>query len=215
MNPSKTVGTYATSSDLTIAVPTTAHEVAALQERAEAELEAWGTFTIDTAEEYAAVDATLSDLVRRKDAAMAMRKTATGPLYKATKTIESWFAPYLGAITELEGRLKHEMGAYRLAQAVREREAREAAAVAADAGDEGTLMTALVVATEAAQPPDGRATVAFGWRVARVVDDLVQREWLVPDRARMDAYARAWHEEEPPVIAGVVFERAAKIGARR
>lgn len=198
-----------------ITVPTTAHEVAALQVRAEAELEAWGKFTIDTAEEYAAVDATLSDLVRRKDAAVAMRKTATGPLYKATKTIESWFAPYLGALTALEHALKEGMGTFRLAQATREREAREAAAHAADAGDDGALLDALTVATEAAQAPAGRATVGFAWQVARVIDGMVPQEWWCVDRARIDAHARVWKGDEPPVIPGVVFERAAKIGARR
>lgn len=201
---------------ITVDVPTTAHEVAALQEIAEIELAAWCEgFAIETAEEYAAVDSCLSDVVRRKDAATAMRTSATGPLYKATKTIEGWFAPYLGALTKMEALLKGGMGSYRLAQATKEREAREAAAQAADAGDGAALTEALTVATEAAQAPAGRASVGFEWRVHRVVPDLVPREWLIPDERRIAQFAKAHKGDDAPVIPGVIFERHAKIGARR
>jgi len=201
--------------EVVLQVPATAHEIAALQKIAESDLQTWREFTIDTAEEYEAVDAVLSDVVRRKDAATAMRTSATGPLYKATKTIESWFAPYLGALTGLEVLLKGGMGTYRLAQAEREREAREAAAVAADADDSEALTEALTVAAEAAQAPAGRASVGFEWRVARIVEDLLPREWWTPNTKRIDAHAKAHKGDDPPVIPGVVFERVAKIGARR
>jgi hypothetical protein len=201
---------------LTITVPNTAHEVAALQADAELELATWSEFSIDTAAEYEQVDTFLTGIVRRKDAALAMRTSATGPLYKSTKTIEGWFAPYLAALTALEGKLKAGMGTYRLAQQARERDARAEAARLASSGDSGAaLVEALTVATEAAQPPAGRASVGFEWRVHRVADDLVTREWLCVDRARIDAYAKSWKGDEPPVIPGVVFERFAKIGARR
>jgi hypothetical protein len=201
--------------EVVLQVPATAHEIAALQAAASGELEAWKGFTIDTPEEYAEVDRCLTDVVRRKDAATAMRGSATGPLYKATKTIEGWFAPYLGALTGLEVLLKGGMASYRLAQAEREREAREAAAAAADAGDGAALTEALTVATEAAQAPAGRASVGFEWRVHRIVPDLLPREWWTPDEKRIAAFAKAHKGDDPPVIPGVVFERHAKIGARR
>lgn len=200
---------------VTLNVPATAQEVAALQRQAEAELATWHEFTIDNAEEYEQVDAVLSDVVRRKDGATAMRKRATGPLYKATKEIESWFAPYLRALEKMESILKSSMGQYRVAQAEREREARELAAHAADAGDAGALVEALTVATEAAQAPAGRATVGFEWRVKRIAEDLLPREWWTPDTERIAAFAKAHKGDDAPVIPGVVFERAARVGARR
>lgn len=200
---------------ITLHVPATAPEVAALQAAAEAELAQWGGFTIDTAEEYAAVDAVLSEVVRRKDGATAMRKRATGPLYKATKEIESWFAPYLGALTKLETLLKGGMGAYRLAQDAKAAEARKLAAEAADAGDGAALTEALTVATEAAQAPAGRASIGFEWRVHRIAEDMVPDEWWCIDRAKIDAHAKAHKGDDPPVIPGVIFERFARVGARR
>lgn len=200
---------------ITIMVPATAHEIAALQADAERELAAWGTFSIDTPDEYAAVDAFLTRVVQRKDAAVEMRKSATGPLYKATKTIEGWFAPYLAALTAMETTLKRGMGDYRLAQAAREREARELAAAAADTGDAGALMSALTVATEAAVAPAGRASVGFTWTVKRVNANMLPDEWWTPDEARIAAYAKAWKGDDAPVIPGVVFERTVRVGARR
>lgn len=204
-----------TEYSVTLNVPATAPEVAALQKTAEAELLAWANFTIDTPEEYAAVDATLSEVVRRKDAATAMRQRATGPLYKATKEIESWFAPVLRALTALESKLKGGMSAYRIAQETRAREARELAAKAADAGDSGALTEALTTAIEAATPPAGRASVGFEWRIHRIADDLVPDEWWSVDTKRIEAHAKAHKGDDPPIIPGVVFERFAKIGARR
>lgn len=201
--------------EITLNVPANAHEVAALQAAAETELAKWSGFTIDTAEEYEAVDAFLSEVVRRKDAATAMRKRGTGPLYQATKEIEGWFAPVLSTLTKLETLLKGGMGTYRLEQQKREREARELAAKAADAGDSGALVDALTVATEAAQPPAGRASVGFEWRVHRVADDLVPDEWWCIDRAKIEAHAKAHKGDDPPVIPGVIFERFARVGAKR
>lgn len=202
--------------DMIVSVPSSAHEIAALQRIAESELTAWrGGFSIDSPEEYSQVDAALSDVARRKDAALEMRRSATGPLYKATRTIESWFAPYVETLTAIEAMLKRSLGAYRLAQAEREREAREFAAVAADAGDSGALVEALTVATEAAVPPAGRSSVGFEWRVARIAPDLLPDEWWCPDEVRIAAFAKAHKGDDAPVIPGVIFERTARVGARR
>lgn len=200
---------------VTLNVPATAQEVAALQAQAEAELATWHEFTIDNAEEYEQVDAVLSDVVRRKDGAAAMRKRATGPLYKATKEIESWFAPYLRALEKMESILKSSMGQYRVEQERMAREARELAAKAADAGDSDALVEALTVATEAAQAPAGRATVGFEWRVKRIAEDLLPDEWWCPDQTRIIAFGLSHKGDDAPVIPGVVFERTARVGARR
>lgn len=201
--------------NVTLSVPATAHEVAALQATAEADLVRWHEFSIDTPEEYSAVDAVLSEVVRRKDAALEMRKSATGPLYKATKTIEGWFAPVVAALTALESRLKDGMGSYRLEQERKAREARELAAQAADTGDAGALVEALTVATEAAQPPAGRASVGFSWVVERVNADMLPDEWWCPDTVKIEAVAKAHKGDDAPVIPGVVFKRTARVGARR
>lgn len=196
---------------ITVPLPHSAADVATLQREAELTA-AFPDFDIADAGEYAAVDAALSDVVRRKDAVIAMRKSATSPLYGVVKTVESWFRPVVVALESAETRLKGTMNAYLVAQHAREREARAAIATASEGVE---LVAALAVATEAGAPPAGRATVAFVWIVDRVIVDLLPDEWWTPDTAKIAAVAKAHKGDDPPVIPGVVFKRDAKIGARR
>lgn len=194
---------------LSINVPTTVDDAAALQRAAE-ELANFEDFAIDTAEEFAAVDLMLTDVVIRKDAAITMRQSAVAPLKGVVKTVEGWFAPTVKALERAEFRLKMAMGAWRLAEAARTREARE---LVATTDDGATLVNALAVATEA--PADARSTTRFVWRVQRVTADLLPDEWWCPNMAALESAAREHKSDDPPVIPGVTFERHAVIGARR
>jgi hypothetical protein len=211
----RTTGTIA--HDVTIAIPTSAADVAALQREAESDAPAIKAITVNDADEYAFADAILTDVVRKKDAIVAMRKSATVPLYGVIRTIESWFKPVVSTLEAGEASLKRAMGSWRLACADAERAAREAAAVAAESGDAGALVEALQVATAIqAAPAAGRATTRFVWAVKRIAADLVPSDWLVPDVARIEALAKATPGDGPaPVVPGVIFERVAQIGARR
>lgn len=199
---------------MTIDVPVTAADVATLQLEAEAGA-AFPEFTIDTPDEYTQVDAWLSEVVRKKDAALAMRRTATGPAYKGIKIVEGWFAPVISALETTERRLKGHMGAYRVAQHRVEQEARELAAQMATAGDGVALGAALTVAADAAVAPMGRATAALSWEVDRIIPDLLPAEWWMPNEAAIAQFAKAHRGDGPPVVPGVVFKQIAKIGARR
>lgn len=199
---------------VTVRVDMTAPEVAALQTDAEALAASLHGLTIDTPEEYTQVDAFLVDVVRRKDAALAMRRSATGPMREAVATVEGWFRPVVRALEAAEGALKGALGAYRLALDNAAREAREAAAVAAETGDAPALLAALADATTVA--PTGAATATFRWAVACIDAEAVPREFLCVDRAKLDALAKGAPADGPaPVVAGVAFERVARIGARR
>jgi len=197
-------------------VPAAVTDVAALatlQRQAEADGAAAGAMTVADADEYAFADAVLTDIVTRKDAAVAMRKRATAHMYAAAREVESWFRPLVGALESGEGALKRAMGAYRARVAAEAAAARELAAQAADAGDAEGLHAALSVA--AAPPPEGRARVRMVWRVKRIAEGLLPREYWCVDRAKIDAAAKAAKGDEPPVIPGVEFVREAEIGAKR
>lgn len=205
------------ASELTIAVPTDAREVAALQREAESDCSAITRLEVATDDEYAFADQLLTHVVQRRDAAIAMRRQATVPLYAVIKTVEGWFKPLVDADTCSERHLKDAMSRYRLAQAEAEREARELAAQAAAEGDAETLLAALTVATEAgAKPAGARATTKFAWRVKGVpYPAAVPREYWCVDRAKLDALAKAHKGDDPPIVPGVEFERVAQIGAKR
>lgn len=203
--------------EITVPVPHTAADAAAIQRQAEAdadEIEASIT-VIATPEAYAVADEILTEIVTRKDALEAMQSSATVPLNAVLKTIRGWFAPGRAALERAEKHIKAVMGNYQLAKARTERLAREAAAVAA-ATDEGEgLIASLTLATEASQKAPGRATARFIWVVERIAADLLPAEYFIPDEKRIAAEGRAHKGDEPPVIPGVVWTREAQIGARR
>ena len=204
-------------STVVVALPHDAAAVATVQAEAERAL---GLFkqieTLDTYDEYGQADAWLTETARRKDAVVAMRKSATGPMYEAIRTIEGWFRPVVSALGEAEAHLKSVMGAFRLSIAEAEQAAREAAAEAADMGNAPALVEALTEAAALAErPPDARASCAFQWVVKRISPDMLPDEWWTPDTAKIEAFARRAKGDDAPVIPGVVFERVAQIGARR
>ncbi len=187
-----------------------------MQAEAEADGLAVSALKVTDADTLALADALLTDVVTRKDAAVAMRKRATGPMYAAVREIETWFRPLVIALETAERHLKDLVGAYRLEQHDRARAARELAAAAAEQHDASALIEALTVADDAAAPDGARATTRYAWQVKRIAEDLLPDEWWTPDTTRIDAVAKAAAGDgDAPVIPGVVFERVAIVGARR
>lgn len=199
-----------TTALFSVETPMNAADAAAMQHVAE-ELAGFEDFTIDTADEFAAVDLLLTEVVTRKDAAIAKRQEVVAPAKGIVKTVEAWFAPTVKALERAEFRLKMAMSNWRLAEAARTHEARELVATTDDGAE---LVAALATATEA--PAEARSTTRFVWRVKRVQADLLPAEWWCPDTAKIDNAAKAaGSSADPPVIPGVTFERQAVIGARR
>jgi hypothetical protein len=202
---------------LTVTLPPDVAQLATLQATAEREAPVYAGIVVESPDDLAFADALLTDVVTRKDAAVAMRKRVTGPAYAIAKEVEAWFRPLVSALTKAEDSLKNTIGAYRLRVFETEEAARELAAQAAEQRDPEALVEALTVATEIqATPDEARATTSFRWTVKRINPDLLPDEWWCPDAARIDAVADAAPGEgDAPVIPGVVFERAAKVGAKR
>lgn len=169
-----------------------------------------------TDDDARAADAALSEIVRLKDELVARRQAAVTPTKRLIAEVEAWFRPYVKDAEAAEAGLKRAIGAYRLEKANAERKALDAARAAADAGNSSAAL-AHVQASQALAAPDGaRAQTRFVWEVKRIAPDLLPDEWWTPDTARIAEVAKAaGSSDEPPVIPGVVFERAAIVGARR
>lgn len=197
-----------------VTLPTNAITVAKMQAEIEGDAEFLLTTTVDNADDYTFADELLSDLAGKLDALVAMRKRATDPLKASAKEIESWFRPSVKALEGVITHLKGVMGTYRKGVEAARLASIEAAAVAAETHDAPALLEAMA-ATPAA--PEGRATCAWYWRVARVFRPMLRDEDLIPDLAKFDAIAKAHPgaDTQPPVIPGVTFERCPRIGARR
>lgn len=201
--------------ELAITLPTSAVEIAKLQAKAEAERSAYDAIVVTDSDQYEFADALLTGVVRERDAAIAMRTSATGPMYAAIRVVEGWFRPYLAALEGPEKYLRGLMNGYNVEKERREREARELAAVAAETGDAQGMVDALTVATHVAAPTAARASVRMGWGVKAIDEELLPPEWWEPKYSALAALAKKHKGDSPPVIAGVTFERTAAVGARR
>lgn len=204
---------------LAITVPTTAAAVARLQREAEAEEPIYSALAVASDDDYAVADTILTDVVTRLDAIVAMKKSATAPLQQSLDVIRGWFRPTEQALIRVRDHVKGVMGGYRVAKLETERAARELAAVAAETGaPPEALVEALETANAAAEKPDARASCGFRWIVKRIVAEMLPDEWWirVPDATRIAAVADdAPGDGDAPIVPGVVFERVARIGAKR
>jgi hypothetical protein len=176
-----------------------------------------GPVSVESAEEYTAIDAFATELGREESAWVALRQATVTPLKRVVTAVEAEFRPAATALANARDACKRALGAWALAQAAAEAKAREAARVAAESGDSETLVVALNTATAAAVKPDGGARVGLRWAIKRIVPELLAREYFSPDMARIEAAAVALgvRGDEPPVIPGVVFERVADVAAGR
>jgi hypothetical protein len=198
------------------AAVTNAAQVATLQAEAEELATLSSGVAATTPEEYALIDSVLTEAVRKQDAATAMRKGATRHFHAGIAEVNGWFKPIDRALAEVISNCKSALGAYRLEQERRERAAAELAAKAAEADDADTMIEALTERAALAEAPAGGARCSFSWKVKRIAADMLAAEWLCPDVARIEAFAKA-HKggaDDPPIIAGVTFERVANMGAR-
>jgi len=178
--------------------------------------------TIDTPDEYAIVDSGLQRLARALDQWVGTRQATVGVARKVVAAVEGEFRPGVKALEGAIAACKNAIGAYRLAEAERERQARAAALEAAQSGDAEALTEALTTASAAGAGAhaSGTATVSYYWAIARIADDLLPAEYWkrVHDDDAIDAEIKRQggaHRDDPPVIPGVIFARQPRVGARR
>lgn len=182
------------------------------------------TFEITTPEVAAIVLADLQDKLRVKDATTAIRDKFCQPIRKVANDLASQlFNPTIKAFEAYEDKAKAKLGAFELAQAETRKALTAQAADAARANDVGTMTTALQAANQIALSKPAGASFTFTWRVKRLQPELmlgwsegVEQYWS-PDMTKIqdEAERQGTHDEEPPVIPGVIFEREASVAVRR
>ena len=150
-----------TTNIIKVTLPTSAIEVAKMQAEIEKDAPFLLTTEVVTAIDYSDADEILTDVVRKKDALVAMRKRATEPLKASAKEIESWFAPAVRTLCEVESFLKGKMGAYHQRLAEAKAAASSNVARAAEAHDAPALLEAM-----ASVPVAARTTIGSlpSWR---------------------------------------------------
>lgn len=198
-----------------ITTPVDARAIEKAQREIGPDLEAALALAVTDRETDSIADAALSDFARRLDAFKSMRAEATGPLYQSAKTIEAWFRPLLADLEAAIAHLKTQRGRFAVALELERRKAEAEAAAALAAGSE-TFVESLQRATDASEKTAGvRGSSGTYWAPMSYDVSAIPREYLTPDTRKIEALAKAHKGATPPVIPGVVFERKARVGAKR
>lgn len=201
---------------LALSVPVSVDALAAQQREAEAELQVYRVLAVDDAEQYAFADALLGEVSRKIDAATAVRKAATGPIYAGIRQVEAWFRPLLDALGASQQTLKQIMGSYRITQEALARAERERATAAITAGDSVATVAALTAAVQAeARPVGARSPVVMRWAPVIVDADAVPRAYVLIDVAALEKLGRENRNGPAPVVSGIDWERVADVSAKR
>lgn len=150
----------------------------------------------------------VSELGAQKAELTRMLRSITDPINKGLKQARALFQPAIKSIESAERPLRAALGEYRVRQLEAAAASREAAAVAAEAGDTDALMIAL----ETPDPvqSDAATSTRFRWVLAEVNEDLMPREWLTADVAKLNGLCRATSGQEDIMsVPGVTFRREA------
>lgn len=183
---------------------------------------------VDTPALFQTVGALLIEQLRVLDAMQEQRDGVTKPMHAAWKAACELFSESLDLQKELCAALKSHVAAYELQQAEAKALATQAARAALATGDVQTIERALTVVNESAPVAAQGVSTVIGWAVKRVVPGepckccgstrgMVPREYWTEgaDLSKLNDFASRWKETEPPIVPGVVFERAASVTGRR
>lgn len=189
--------------------------VTSLHKRATVEMLAIAGASIDNDDEAADANAHLREWLTQLDKVSDVKKSTLAPLKEAEKRINALFKPLLDAGADLTGRLRNMLTVYELEKRKIQREALEAAAQAASSPEPEALLEALQDVQDAAPTELEGTSFVRVWVVKRIVRELLQPEWLMPDEKKIAAYGKAHKSDDPPIIAGVVWEESLSSRVRR
>ena len=157
----------------------------------------------------------LRETLKKKDASAAMLRAATKPLNEHLKIVRGWFAPTIADLERVETLLKGKLSSYLAAKRAEATKALAAATAAVQRHDAPALTAALQVANAPTVKLEGFSTREV-WRATVIAEDLLPREYLCPDVAKLNAVTRACPADRTPSpIPGVKFEKSSIETQRR
>lgn len=188
------------------------------------------TLTVGSEQEKAIIGAILIDQLKTLDVMQEQRDAVTKPLHAGWKKACELFAEGLDLQGEICKALKKAIGDFELKQLAAKEAATSEARAALVSGDVQKIEQALTVVNTPTAKAQGVST-GFMWKVARLVEPVPcqhcgSRRGMVPQQYWLEsANERALDElarhapcepaDGPPIVPGVVFERAAAVTGRR
>jgi hypothetical protein len=170
--------------------------------------------SLQTADEFA------KDLLRERDELEAVRASGPGALDKIVRALNAKFKPLRDVLDAAVSNLKHERGAYLLAQKKQQEKSYQAAAAAHVTGDHEKAQVALQIASATDTSTPVGTSVREVWVVERYVPEMMvlstpDHPGLVPDEQAIAAYLRKLPASETPALPGVVCKLMPQVTDRR
>jgi hypothetical protein len=179
--------------------------LAQAQVTANTELAQLAQLSIENAQDAKEANDYLRDRQRELDAVEKMLSETLAPIREGEKRIRGLFAPTLARCKEVVAIMRNMLANWEKTQREAQRKALAEAAAVAQTRDAAALTTALVKAEAAApQKLEGTSFIRT-WKVARIVEGLLLREYLCPDLKKIEAIGKAHKGDEPPIVPGVVW----------
>jgi hypothetical protein len=151
--------------------------------------------------------------IKAQNKALEERKqSVTKPLLKVVEEIRGWFRPAQEWLTKAEGTLKGKLSAYRTEVDQKNQEALRLLAEAAEAKNLAGVAAATQGFVQQPQVKGLTMTGTWGWHL--VDADLVPREFLSVDPAKITAHIKAAGKSTPASIPGIEFERNTRVTVR-
>lgn len=189
--------------------------ITSLHKKAMNESQAIAGSSIDNDDEAEDANAHLREWLTQLDKVSAVKKETLAPLKETEKRINALFKPLLDAGANLTGRLRNMLTVYELEKRAVQRKVLETAAQAASSPEPEALLEALQEVQDAAPTALEGTSFTRVWVVKRIIRELLQPEWLMPDEKKIAAYGKAHKGDEPPVIPGIVWEESLSSRVRR
>jgi len=196
-----------TANTLTLALNFDPKAVEASRTLAEAEAQECESLVVDSDLVAGVIGEYLIEKMRIRDAVVAVQKSCADPIYKAWKTTRAIFDPEINALDRIRAGCDRALSAYRLQQVKAQAEALALATTAVAVGDVPAMTAALQVANAPTAATKG-VSIASGWVAEVIAPDLLLPEFTltVPNHAKINAHAAAFHETQTPTpIPGVKF----------
>jgi hypothetical protein len=165
----------------------------------------------------AQANALLRLLLTEKDAIEEQRTSVTKPINGVLRTINGWFKPLSEVIAIAEANLKKAIGDYVVAQRQLQAASYQSAAAAHALGHHDEARDALAVASSTDTKAPAGTNVREVWKVKRIAVDLLTLDWILPNEAKINKYARDYPIDQDPngTVPGVIFEREPVVSVRR
>lgn len=192
--------------------------IARLTAGLKAEAAAVSKITIDTEEDEQEAGARLVEVKRLGKDLADLIAQAKRPFLDVTQAVDKLTKPGRDDIAALTKALTDVIGKYRVQLATQRSKALEAARDAAVERDTKAITTALNEAQDATPQKLDNLGVKLVWKVKRIAEDLVPRDWCIPDEKRITAHAKQYRgtpDDPPAPIPGVIFELEAETRVSR